>query len=100
MVLKILIIIVLGWLLFELVEHAVVPLVWLALKNSRRPKTGAEGMIGEVGEVKEWSGTEGMVFIHGELWQATSEAPLFAGDKVVAQSVQGLTLTVEPQQKA
>jgi membrane-bound serine protease (ClpP class) len=98
MVLKILIIIVLGWLLFEVVEHAIVPLVWIVMKKNRRPKTGEEGMIGEVGEVREWSGGEGRVFVHGELWKAESEAPLSVGDKVVVQSVQkSLTLIVEPQ---
>jgi membrane-bound serine protease (ClpP class) len=100
MVLKILIIIVLGWLLFEIVEHAVVPLVWLVMKKNRRPKTGAEGMIGEIGEVREWSGGEGRVFVHGELWKAESGAPLSVGDKVVVLRVQqGLTLIVGPQQK-
>ena len=100
MILNIFLIIVLGWLLFELIEHAVVPLVWLVLKKNRMPKTGAPGMIGEVGEVKEWSGSEGMVFVHGELWKAISEAPLSAGDKAVVQNVQGLTLIVEPRQKS
>jgi membrane-bound ClpP family serine protease len=97
MVLKILIIIVCVWLLFELIEHAVVPLLWLILKKNRRPKTGAEGMIGEIGEVKEWSGTEGKIFVHGELWQATSEAPLAAGEKVEVLNVHGLTLIVRPR---
>ncbi len=100
MVLKILIIIVLGWLLFEVVEHAVVPLVWLVMKKNRRPKTGAEGMIGEIGEVREWSGGAGRIFVHGELWKAESAVLLSVGDKVVVQSVQqGLALIVEPLQK-
>ncbi|MGB2908764.1 MAG: NfeD family protein [Candidatus Aminicenantaceae bacterium] len=101
MILKIFIVIVLAWLLFELVEHAVVPLVWLVMKKDRRSRTGAEGMIGEVGEVREWNDGQGMVFVHGELWRAESEVPLSVGDKVVVQKVQqGLTLIVEPQQKS
>jgi membrane-bound serine protease (ClpP class) len=100
MVLKILIIIVLGWLLFELVEHVVVPLVWLLMKKNRRPKTGAEGLLGEVGEVREWEDKKGMVFVHGELWRAESEVSLSTGDKVIVQSVQpGLTLFVVPQKR-
>ena len=100
MVLKILIIVVLGWLLFELVEHAVVPLVWLAMKKNRKPKTGADGMIGEIGEVREWSGGAGRIFVHGELWKAESGTTLSVGDKVIVQNVQqGLTMIVEPQQK-
>ncbi len=100
MILNIFLIIVLGWLLFEFVEHAVVPLVWLLLKKDRKPKTGAEGMIGEIGEVMEWSETEGKIFVHGEQWSATSEAPFSAGDKVIVQKVKGLSLIVEPQKKS
>ncbi len=100
MILNIFLIIVVGWLLFEFVEHAIVPLVYIILKKDRRPKTGAEGMRGKVGEVKEWSGTKGRIFVHGELWSATSEAPLSAGDKVIVQKVKGLSLIVEPPKKS
>lgn len=99
MILKILIFILLAYLLFEFIEHAVVPLVWLILKKKKRALTGSAGLIGEVGEVKEWSNTEGRVFIHGELWKATSEEPLSPGDKAVVQNVHGLTLTVKPLKK-
>ena len=37
--------------------------------------SGVNGMLGQVGEVKEWSETNGKIFIHGELWWATSEEP-------------------------
>ena len=41
--------------------------------RERPVTTGAEGMIGEVGVVKEpiGTGSPGWVFVHGELWQAT-----------------------------
>ncbi len=100
MILNIFLIVVLGWLLFELIEHAVLPLVWFLLKKNRRPKTGASGMIGEVGDIKEWNGTEGRIFVHGELWKAESETLMSAGDKAVVKDVQGLTLIVEPQKKS
>ena len=99
MILKIFLFIVLAYLLFELIEHAVIPLLGLILKKKRKPVTGSSGLIGEVGEVKEWSNKEGRIFIHGELWWATSEEPLSPGDKAVVQNVQGLTLTVEPHKK-
>jgi membrane-bound ClpP family serine protease len=97
MILKVFLFIILAYLLFEFIEHAVIPLVWLILK--KKPVTGSSGLIGEVGEVKEWSNTEGRIFVHGELWWATSEEPLSSGDKAVVQSVQGLTLMVKPHKK-
>ncbi|MDH5707017.1 MAG: hypothetical protein OEZ45_13470 [Candidatus Aminicenantes bacterium] len=99
MILKVFIFIILAYLLFEFIEHAVIPLLWLILKKKRRPLTGSSGLIGEVGEVKEWSNTEGKVFVHGELWWATSEEPLSPGDKAEVQNVQGLTLIVKPHRK-
>lgn len=99
MILKVLLFIFLSYLLFEFIEHAVMPLLWLILKKRRRSVSGASGLIGEVGEVKEWSNTEGRIFVHGELWRATSEEPLSPGDKAVVQNVQGLTLMVKPHKK-
>jgi len=95
MILKVLLFIFLAYLLFEFIEHAVMPLLWLILKKKRRSVTGDSGLIGEVGEVKDWSNTEGRIFVHGELWRATSEEPLTPGDKAVVQNVQGLTLIVK-----
>jgi len=99
MILKVLLFIFLAYLLFEFIEHAVMPLLWLILKKRRKPLTGTSGLIGEVGQVKEWSNTEGRIFVHGELWWATSEEPLSPGDKAVVQNVQGLTLIVKPHKK-
>jgi membrane-bound serine protease (ClpP class) len=99
MLLKIFLFIVLAFLLFEFVEHVVIPLLAIILRKKRKPVTGSSGLIGEICEVKEWSHKEGRVFIHGELWWATSEDPLSPGDKAVVQNVQGLTLTVGPHTK-
>jgi membrane-bound ClpP family serine protease len=99
MVLKIFFLIILAFLLFELIEHAVIPLFALILKKKRKPLTGASGLIGEVGEVKEWSDTEGKIFVHGELWWATSEEPLSPGDKAEIQNVNRLTLKVKPHKR-
>ena len=54
------------------------------------------GMLGKVGEIKQWQKNEGKVFVNGELWQAVSEVPLLPGDRVVIQNVEGLTLEVKP----
>ena len=99
MVLKVFLFIVLALLLFEFIEHIVIPLLAIILHKKRRPMTGGSGLIGEVCEVKEWSNTEGRIFVHGELWWATSEESLSPGDKAVVQSVQGLTLMVKPHKK-
>jgi len=99
MILKIFFFILLAYLLFELIEHVVIPLFWLILKKKRKPVTGDSGLIGEIAEVKEWNNSEGKVFVHGELWWATSEEPLSPGDKAEVQTVKGLTLKVKPHKK-
>ncbi len=60
-----------------------------------RPRTGAEGLIGEEGVVKKTLAPEGKVLVHGELWRATAAAPLDAGARVNVISVRGLVLEVE-----
>ena len=94
--LKIIIILIIGYVLFEIIEHLVLPLFWLILKRRKKSMSGATGMLGEVCEVKEWNVTEGKIFVHGELWNATSEIPLSPGDKAIIQAVEGLTLKVKP----
>jgi membrane-bound ClpP family serine protease len=36
------------------------------------------------------------VFVHGEIWDAVSSAPLEAGESVIVRDVDGLVLRVEP----
>jgi membrane-bound serine protease (ClpP class) len=65
----------------------------------RRPVTGAEGLIGEQGSVLTAvdAGQTGQVRVHGEIWRATSAAPLTAGRRVRVTAIEdGLTLLVEP----
>jgi membrane-bound serine protease (ClpP class) len=65
----------------------------------RRPVTGAEGLIGEQGSVLTAvdAGQTGQVRVHGEIWRATSAAPLAAGRRVRVTAIEdGLTLLVEP----
>ncbi len=87
---------VIGFLLFELIEHVVFPLFWFIKDRRRNSVCGVTGMLGKVGEVKQWQKNEGKVFVNGELWQAVSEAPLLPGDRVLIQNVEGLTLKVSP----
>jgi membrane-bound ClpP family serine protease len=71
-----------------------------ALAVSRRAvRSGAEGLIGRVGEVRAAPAPLGQVFLDGALWRARvwagdEEAALQRGDPIVVERVDGLTLTV------
>jgi membrane-bound serine protease (ClpP class) len=71
--------------------------VRLAVKSRTRPVvSGVEEMVGMAGQVEDWSGTRGHVFVHGESWNAVSALPLPPGAPVRVTRVDGLTLTVAP----
>ena len=97
--LKILLILVIAYILFEVVEHTVIPLIWLITKKQRLSPTGESGMIGLIAEIKEWEGTKGKVFVHGELWKAESDATFEPGEEAIVLSVKRLVLTVRPLEK-
>lgn len=61
-----------------------------------KPKTGATGLVGEIGFVKQALNPHGKVFVHGELWNAVSRTPLSTDARVRVVKVTGLTLEVEP----
>ncbi len=60
-----------------------------------RPRTGAGGLLDEVGVVKAALQPEGKVFVHGELWKATARKPIGEGTKVRVVKVENLVLEVE-----
>jgi len=60
------------------------------------PRTGADGIIGEIGVVKEHISPEGKISVHGELWQATSGEQIPEGAKVRVTRIENLVLEVEP----
>ena len=91
---NLLILIGIAFILFEVVEHVALPLFWLIKDRKKRSACGATGMLGKVGEVKDWHGTEGEVFVNGELWRAGSDDPLSPRDKVIIKKLKGLTLKV------
>ena len=66
--------------------------------QARRNKvvTGAQGLIGEIGITQSPLTPTGKVFVHGEVWDASSSVPLPLGEPVVVRTVDGLVLTVEP----
>ena len=59
-----------------------------------RPRTGYQGLIGEIAVAKESLAPEGKVFVHGELWNATSEDIVPAGARVEVIGVENLLLKV------
>lgn len=93
---NVMITLVIGFIVFELIEHLVFPLFWSIKNRNKRSIAGVTGMLGKVAKVKQWHNTEGQVFVNGELWTAVSDVPLFTGDKAVVQKVEGLTLKVKP----
>ncbi|MBV9438333.1 MAG: nodulation protein NfeD, partial [Acidobacteria bacterium] len=66
--------------------------------RARRNKvvTGARGLIGEVGVAQTQVRPRGKVFVHGETWNAYSEAGIEPGQTVRVTAVHDLTVTVEP----
>jgi membrane-bound serine protease (ClpP class) len=82
--------------------------LWLGLVAARRvrlarqarSRTGAEALIGRLGVVRSASGPTARVFVEGALWRARLSWPdsdsggLSAGDPVVVERVDGLTLSV------
>jgi membrane-bound serine protease (ClpP class) len=63
-----------------------------AVQVRRRPVTvGPQTIVGEEGVVR----SGGLVFVHGELWQARSDEPLEAGQRVEVVGREGLVLDVK-----
>ena len=59
-----------------------------------KPRTGYQGLIGEIAVAKESLAPEGKVFVHGELWNATSDDVVPVGSKVEVIGVENLLLKV------
>ncbi|MGH7778633.1 MAG: NfeD family protein [Candidatus Binataceae bacterium] len=68
----------------------------VASERRRIASTGIEGMIGEIGEVREAiaAGTPGKIFVHGEIWRATSPEALAPGARARVTAVKGLEVEV------
>ncbi len=58
--------------------------------------TGSQALVGQVGIASTAVAPEGTVFLHGELWSATSRRPVKHNAKVRVVEVRGLQLVVEP----
>jgi membrane-bound serine protease (ClpP class) len=78
--------------------------LWVVVRKAlaarrARVRSGAEGLVGRLGEVRAAPAPLGQVFLDGALWRARlwsldEEAVLERGDPIVVERVDGLTLTV------
>lgn len=75
----------------------------VALAARGRARTGAEALVGRVGVVRAAPAPLGQVFVDGALWRArpvlAEGEELEAGDPVVVERVNGLTLAVRPAEE-
>lgn len=60
----------------------------------RRPRTGEQGLIGEVGYAVSDVNNVGKVAVHGEYWNARSESHIPKGERVRVIKVEGLYIVV------
>lgn len=68
----------------------------IAMKvRHKRVTTGMSALIGEQGEALNSFEKEGQVRVGGEIWRATSNDTIEAGDTVSVEAVNGLLLTVK-----
>ena len=73
---------------------------FLVVRSQRRkPSLGREGLLGEIGEVKQQiapDSASGRIFVHGEYWNAVADEPIAIGQRVEVVRVDGMRLTVRP----
>ena len=81
-----------------LVGGVTLTIAYLVMRAQRRPaRTGAEGLVGEIGVVRAALPDGARIFVHGELWEAVSDVVLTAGTRVEIVRVEpGLRLRVRP----
>jgi membrane-bound serine protease (ClpP class) len=61
----------------------------------KKPVTGKEGLIGEIGVTNTPIDPIGEVFVHGEIWYAESDEKIEKGDKIEILSIDGMKLKVK-----
>ena len=73
-------------------------LIQAALRVHRRhPLGGQETLVGEKGDARTdlKPNKEGKVFVHGELWNATSDEEIKKNDKIIVHEIDGMILKVK-----
>ena len=77
---------------FAVITVFLMRLVILAHRN--KSVTGEEGLIAETGVALTDIDGEGKIRVHGEIWQASSETPIAAGESVKVLTVEGMRVRV------
>jgi membrane-bound serine protease (ClpP class) len=80
---------------FALITMFLVTLVVRARANKALMSDG--GLLNEIGEARTPLSPAGKVFVHGEYWDAISDAPVDAGSEVRVVAVDGMKLRVVPR---
>ena len=93
---EILITLIVCVVIYEIVEHILLPLFWTIRYRERKSAYGPSGMIGKRCVVKQWTGNHGKVWVGGELWNATGNSSLMPDDEGLIQGIDNLTLLVKP----
>ncbi len=62
---------------------------WMA-----KPRTGEQGLIGEVGVASTELSREGKVYVHGEYWNARADSHIPRGERVRVIRIDNLFLVV------
>jgi len=71
--------------------------VGMALRARRRPVvSGREQMLGATATALQDFSQQGLVRVHGEIWQATTTTPIHKDQPLQVTAMQGLTLQVQP----
>ena len=70
-------------------------LIFATRTRNLKKQGGADGMLGEIGIVKETLNPNGSVLVHGELWKAECEGKIMEGEHVIVESVVGLKVRVK-----
>lgn len=71
-------------------------LMYMMVRSFRRPVvSGAEQMIGSLGEALEDFTGEGAVFVHGERWRGHAVGEIKRGDAIRVTGMRGLELDIE-----
>lgn len=76
----------------------IVVTLWIAVRAHRKPVvSGTEELESSQGQaISDFTGGSGQIMIHGEIWNAQSDAPIRSGDSVKVLRRDGLKLIVAP----
>lgn len=87
-------VLVIGYIVLQIIEHVVFPVVWSFLQRRKVSMCDLASMIGEAGSVREWSGLNGKIWLKGGIWSASADRSFEPGDEVTVEGIEGLRVIV------